>query len=65
MRLVTIVLRLNQSRRKWEIPRHWLVIDSTLGEGEFGKVVRASVTFDADISGIVKKRMGHEGWDDF
>jgi hypothetical protein len=37
--------------RKWEIPREWLIIEQTLGEGEFGKVVRASVTSVTGISG--------------
>ena len=26
---------------KWEVPRERLVLDKTLGEGEFGRVVKA------------------------
>ena len=38
--------------RKWEIPRKWLVIDQMpLGEGEFGQVLRATVTSVTGISG--------------
>ena len=37
--------------RKWQIPRKWLVLEHSLGEGEFGRVVRASVTSAAAIPG--------------
>jgi hypothetical protein len=38
--------------RKWEIPRKWLIIDQMpLGEGEFGQVLRATVTSVTGISG--------------
>jgi len=40
--------------RKWEIPRKWLVIDQMpLGEGEFGQVLRATVT---SVTGILGKQ---------
>ena len=43
--------------RKWEIPRKWLIIDQMpLGEGEFGQVLRATVTSVTGISG--KKKNG-------
>ncbi|XP_066981585.1 proto-oncogene tyrosine-protein kinase receptor Ret-like isoform X1 [Macrobrachium rosenbergii] len=34
-------LHVTQIDRKWEFPRNRLVIEQTLGEGEFGKVMRA------------------------
>lgn len=39
--------------RKWEIPRKWLIIDekTPLGEGEFGQVMRATVTSVTGIGG--------------
>lgn len=40
------------SDRKWEIPRKWLILDKTpLGEGEFGQVMRATVTSVTGIGG--------------
>lgn len=49
------ICQLNSSQasdRKWEIPRKWLIIDKTpLGEGEFGQVMRATVTSVTGISG--------------
>ena len=50
--------------RKWEIPRKWLIIDKTpLGEGEFGKVMRATVTSVTGIGGhrIVAAKMAKTG----
>ena len=38
--------------RKWQVPRKWLVLEANpLGEGEFGTVVRATVTASGGISG--------------
>lgn len=39
--LLLLLLRLLQIDRKWEFPRSRLVIEQTLGEGEFGKVMKA------------------------
>ncbi len=49
---------------KWEIPRKWLIIDKTpLGEGEFGQVMRATVTSVTGIGGhrIVAAKMAKTG----
>jgi len=35
---------------KWEFPRSRLIIDQTLGEGEFGRVLRARAL---DIGGVL------------
>lgn len=37
----TPILCFPQIDRKWEFPRSRLVIEQTLGEGEFGKVMKA------------------------
>ena len=38
-----------QPDQKWEFPRSRLIIDQTLGEGEFGRVLRARAL---DIGGV-------------
>ena len=52
------------SDRKWEIPRKWLIIDKTpLGEGEFGQVMRATVTSVTGICGhrVVAAKLAKTG----
>lgn len=54
MRHKISVFQFNQATdRKWEIPRKWLIIDekTPLGEGEFGQVMRATVTSVTGIGG--------------
>ncbi|CAH1245962.1 RET [Branchiostoma lanceolatum] len=37
---------------KWEIPRENIVLGETIGEGEFGKVVKAQATNVANVKGV-------------
>ncbi|XP_078577731.1 proto-oncogene tyrosine-protein kinase receptor Ret-like isoform X2 [Branchiostoma floridae x Branchiostoma japonicum] len=37
---------------KWEIPRENIVLGETIGEGEFGKVVKAQATNLANVKGV-------------
>ncbi len=42
--------------KKWEIPRHHLRLEATIGEGEFGKVVRATAMFENPVT----RKLGEE-----